>query len=220
VKGARVRVTEDRWRQAQEAESEWWGRCLNTVEEDQRQLGYAVNMGLRVVSSQVRLQPGLRVVDLGGGPSSLLLKAVGYEEGGCAVIDPLPVPQWVWDRYTEAGVALVRGPVEWLPAPSYRSGAGRPPPYREAWFYDVLNSVIDPREFCRIARQIAGRVRFFEFLDMPVSTRRPHRITEEQIRGWLDLKRSFADEVFVSNSEWPGLSNGRAIFGVVDYTAA
>jgi len=66
------------WQQAQEWEFGWWGNCVNTYGEETKQLLYAARMGLTAFhdgKSPFNFDlGGASVLDIGGGPSSLLLK--------------------------------------------------------------------------------------------------------------------------------------------------
>ena len=93
------------WRRAQAWERDWWGDCLNTYSEEEKQLVYANRMGL--VAFHDGKSPynfdlgGMSVLDIGGGPCSLLLKCVNFRG---KVIDPLCFPDWVLARYELAGI--------------------------------------------------------------------------------------------------------------------
>ena len=54
-------------------ESEYWGDCCNTYDEDQKHYVYAKYMGLMAVGYSFSMS-GKSVVDIGGGPTSMLLK--------------------------------------------------------------------------------------------------------------------------------------------------
>ena len=97
------------WKQAQEFESNWWGDCLDTVGEEIKQRTYNRLMGLTSYGYDLK---GKSVIDVGGGPVSLLLK---YKNRGiCAVVDPLKVPDWVVERYMENGITFHNIPAEEL----------------------------------------------------------------------------------------------------------
>ena len=77
------------WMIAQNGESEWWGNCQNTYFEEEKQLKYARKMGLdRTPNSQTPYVFDINktVLDIGGGPTSILLKCVNVQG---TVIDPL-----------------------------------------------------------------------------------------------------------------------------------
>src|SRR3974390_1550407 len=102
------------WEQDQQWESEWWGNCLLTFCEETKQISYAHRMGL-VNTPQGELWPvydmqGRSVLDIGGGPVSILLKAINVTNP--TVVDPCSFPDWVSARYEAAGIHYVKEPGE------------------------------------------------------------------------------------------------------------
>ena len=166
----------DKWAEAQNWERQWWGLCLNTYGEEMKQLLYADRMGLRTFhdgKSPFNIDLGGRsVVDLGGGPSSLLLKC--HNRGRCVVVDPCSFPDWVYARYEAAGIEVVRGRAEDADA----SG------FDEAWLYNVLQHTDDPTAIVATARR-AGIVRVFEWIDTPSNIGHPHSLSEATLNSWL-----------------------------------
>jgi hypothetical protein len=67
---------------------------------------------------------GATVLDLGGGPVSMLLKAVNLSVG--IVVDPGRYPEWIYARYEHAGVEYDRQAAEdWNGIPGYQEfGSG------------------------------------------------------------------------------------------------
>ena len=94
------------WEDDQKWEQNWWGDCLNTWGEEQKQRHYAKCMGLRELSnSQFSFYydlGGKSILDIGGGPVSLLLKCVN--RGVSKVADPLNYPYWIEQRYRFASI--------------------------------------------------------------------------------------------------------------------
>lgn len=97
-----------------EYETDWWGTCANTLQEEQKQLIYAARMGL-VAQWGVGHPPvfdleGRSVIDIGGGPVSLLLKC--GNRGRAVVADPAEWPVWVLgdtrQRASSSGECLAR----------------------------------------------------------------------------------------------------------------
>jgi len=70
------------WQKAQKWEQEWHKNCVNSLNEEQKQIIYARKMGL--VLSPTPKTPfnfdlkGKSILDIGGGPYSLLLKCVNF----------------------------------------------------------------------------------------------------------------------------------------------
>lgn len=165
------------WEEAHSWESDWWGDCINTYGEETKQLVYAAKMGLVLSPTaktpySVDLQ-GQSVLDIGGGPSSLLLRC--RNRGECAVVDPLRIPEWVQMRYAAAGIVYN----QWQAEGVHESG------YDEAWLYNVLEHTRDPKEVVETARRAAKVVRVFQWLDTAVVSGHIHTLTEEQMNEWL-----------------------------------
>lgn len=150
----------------------FWNDCLNTLEEERKHLVYAPLMGITFDLG------GRDVIDIGGGPVSMLLKC--SNRGACTVVDPLinDFPAWVRGRYSENGIACddLRG------EEIYFGG------YDEAWIYNVLQHVDDPEQVCANARGAAGVVRVFEWIDIPAYDGHPNELDQESLDGWLDGK--------------------------------
>ena len=102
-------MTEDHknWKKAQEWEADWHGNCINSLNEEQKQIVYAEKMGLTL--SPTPKTPynfdlnGKSILDIGGGAYSLLLKCVNFTDS--YVADPLVnrYPEWVIRRYNSIG---------------------------------------------------------------------------------------------------------------------
>ena len=95
----------NKWQDAQVWELRWWNNCTNTFGEELKQLFYADKMGLIATPDDKTpfrfTMQGKRILDIGGGPSSLLLKCVNVQG---MVIDPLELPQWVIETYDESWI--------------------------------------------------------------------------------------------------------------------
>ena len=167
------------WTDAQEWESNWWDKCQNTYGEEEKQVVYAHRMGLRMVHdgrSPYNIDMQERsVVDIGGGPVSLLLKC--FNLGLAVVVDPLVVPEWVYQRYNSAGITLINEQAE---AMSVDEGK-----FDEAWIYNCLQHTEDPHTVVRNALNVASYVRVFEWLDTRVNEGHPHTFTKEILDDWL-----------------------------------
>lgn len=163
----------------QQFEHDWWGDCLNTFGEEAKQITYAHRMGL-VNEPYLGHWPrydlaGKAILDIGGGPSSLLLKC--FNRGaGSMVLDPLAIPEWVLARYVAADIHYRQGAAEDSPRTAW---------FDEVWLYNVLQHVRDPHDVLFTARQSAPLIRIFEWIDMPTSLGHPHTITAAMIRAAL-----------------------------------
>ena len=166
----------DRWEQAQAAEIAWWGHCEDTQNEEMKQRFYGRCMGLDTYLERNGLLierynlRGRSVLDLGGGPASLLLRCQNRGRG--TVVDPAHWPDWVYGRYRAAGIEYVSAPAEDVELTGW---------YDEVWLYNVLQHVRDPQAVVATAKRYGGTIRVFEWLDVPESEQHPHRFTKEQL---------------------------------------
>ena len=167
---------ESTWAKAQEGERDWWGKCINTYFEEEKQLKYAAKMGLkRTPNNQTPYEydmEGKKVLDIGGGPISMLLKCKNVQG---TVIDPLEFPAWVKARYDEAGI-------------EYRQGKGEDidvTGFDEVWIYNVLQHADNPERIVKNARNAGKLVRIFEWVDTPPNTMHPNKLDADQLNTWL-----------------------------------
>lgn len=166
------------WHQAQEYERKWQGDCTKSFGEEAKQITYASRMGL-VNEPQDGHWPcydlgGKSVIDIGGGPSSMLLKC--FNGGKRLVVDPCDYPQWVCRRYIESGIMFEKMHGEQLNVLDR---------YDEAWIYNCLQHAMDPRSMIHNARGAALLVRIFEWVDSPVNAGHPHELKRELLDEWL-----------------------------------
>lgn len=171
-------MSDSDWKGHQIFEADWWGNCVNSFGEEAKQLTYAHRMGLindpRNGKWPVYDMRGRSVIDLGGGPVSMLLKCInlGY---GSSVVDPCPYPEWVAARYAEAGIHYIQKPAEEFDELNIH----------EVWIYNVLQHVIDPQKVISNAKRAARVVRFFDWVDIPPHPGHPHELTATSLSKWL-----------------------------------
>lgn len=150
----------------------FWGDCSNTFHEEEKQIVYAPRLGLRPILDCAHPPTfdleGCSVIDIGGGPVSLLLKSVN--RGRSVVADPAPYPNWVRQRYEECGIEFWAMPGESSSITGYS--------FDEAWIYNVLQHVVDPVKVIENARSIASTIRIFEWIDIDPYAGHPHLLTE------------------------------------------
>jgi hypothetical protein len=153
-------------------EAAYWGDCTNTFDEEQKHYVYARCMGLerKHFSFDVHSK---RILDIGGGPVSMLLKCINLREG--KVCDPLSYPDWVYERYKIKGItaAVIMG--------EDISEAG----WDEVWIYNVLQHAADPRRVIANACTAAPILRIFEWIDIPPHEGHPHMLTKPSLTEWL-----------------------------------
>lgn len=189
----------DKWKSAQRWEGLWWANCSNTFGEEMKQLLYAQKMGL--VQAPDANTPfrfdlkGISVLDVGGGPCSLLLKCVNVRG---KVIDPLKFPNWVERRYKAAGIGYERTKAEDM----------RERGWDEAWVYNVIQHSDNPQVVIRKMRLAAKVIRIFEWIGTPMNVGHPHTLTEARLNRWLKGEGKI-EEIRGQNNCW-----GQAYYGV------
>lgn len=159
----------------QDWERDWWGTCQNTYGEETKQFVYASRMGLKTYrdgKSPYNFSCAGKILDIGGGPSSMLLKC---PRATGAVVDPCKYPSWVVARYSAANIRYVRARAEEMDETGYD----------EAWIYNVLQHVVDPERVIHNARRAAKIIRLFEWVEHGVSAGHPHNLTQADLDRWL-----------------------------------
>lgn len=179
-------IDDDHFYVAQEEERNWWGDCANTFHEEEKQFVYARLMGLEFERDEHSpyniFKHGMQILDIGGGPSSLLLKTKGLSEG--IVYDPCRYPDWVSDRYYAHGVALVQDTGESMNSTWHCD---------EIWMYNCLQHAMQPDVIIQNginALAPGGVFRVFEWINTETNEAHPHSLTAE-----------FLDEQFSSDGE-------------------
>lgn len=182
------------WNLAQKFEIDWWGDCLDTIGEEQKQKAYARFMGLKPYAYDLKHKS---VIDFGGGVVSLLLKYVN--RGVCYVVDPIPMPEWVKLRYKENGITLLN-----IKAEDYNPKLSV---FDEAWMYNCLQHTDDPKKIVRNMRASSKIIRVFEWVDTGTAPGHIHNLTEKELNRW------FGGEGKVGQIKESG-AYGKAYFGV------
>lgn len=166
------------WKHTQDHELEFWDTCTKTFIEEQKQFFYATRMKLGFIDyplSDIDLQ-GKSVLDIGSGPTSLLLKSKNYSQA--VALDPLmdKFPEWVRSRYASVGI-------ERLAIPAEDIDTNRK--FDEVWIYNVLQHTIDPQLIIRKALEVGKVVRIFEWLEVPTDEKHPHFLEKHKLDKWL-----------------------------------
>ena len=166
------------WKDAQKWETGWWDTCINTYGEEEKQLLYARKMSLQLYHNKKSPyninMDGKTVVDIGGGPTSLLLKCTGLIRA--TVVDPLPIPHWVELRYGEAGIYYDQRPAERFNTDQL---------YDEAWVYNCLQHTANPKRVVKNALKSAKIVRLFEWVHTRINEGHPHSFKPDLLDKWL-----------------------------------
>lgn len=169
------------WEDEQKFEKEWHGNCINSYWEETKQQIYAKRMGLvaNFVNGKFPVYDlqDKSIIDIGGGPYSLLLKCINVKVAG--LIDPCPYPDWVYQRYREAGVSYIIAKAEDLLKGRDQQVVD------EVWIYNVLQHTEDPELIIYNARKVSKIIRIFEWIDMPATEGHPHELKESKLNKWL-----------------------------------
>jgi hypothetical protein len=171
----------NKWDTAQHSEAHFWNTCTQTFVEEQKQFFYATRMKLPFIDyplSSIDFQ-GKSVVDIGSGPTSLLLKSHNHSKA--YAVDPLmdTFPNWVRDRYKSVGIEPISLGGEDIDT-NWQ--------FDEALIYNVLQHTIDPELIIHKALRIAKTVRIFEWIDVPSDDLHPHILTEANLDKWFGTK--------------------------------
>lgn len=164
------------WKQAQIWESTWWGNCVNSLNEERKQLVYAKKMGLVLSANektpyQINMQ-NASILDVGGGPVSILLKCVNLKG---KVIDPIKFPVWVYKRYECANIDY-----EIIKAEDMNEQD-----WDEVWIYNVLQHCENTKKVIINCQKAAKIIRIFEWIDTPSNIGHPNSLSEKQLNEWL-----------------------------------
>ncbi len=190
-----------KWAEHNEWERTWWGACANTFEEQLKQEVYAAYMRLSpqfVVPGHWFDMKGRSVLDVGGGPCSLLLRCRGFPRA--VVVDPCGFPEWVTVRYREADIEHVRAQAE---------NCGSLGVFDEGWVYNCLQHVEDVAKVVQFIVGSVKKVRVFEYLNVGVCPGHPNNLTKELLDGLFGKKGL--------TEKHSGLVNGEVYFGVFNY---
>jgi len=165
------------WQQAQRWEDSWWDTRINSLYEELKQLTYASKMGLvRSPSAKTPYRfdlKGLKVLDIGGGPESLLLKCVNVKG---KVVDPLSQPKWVLERYKLAKIEYEQKKAEEITEKGYD----------EVWIYNCLQHCENPKIIIENAKKAGKLIRLFEWIDTPANEGHINTLTESKLDKWLN----------------------------------
>lgn len=147
-------------------EQSYWGNCCNTFDEDQKHYIYARYMGIPRVHYSFQVQ-NKSILDIGGGPSSMLLKCIDLGKG--LVVDPIMYPQWTRDRYALNNIQVLVDIGENVT----ESG------WDEVWIYNCLQHVVDVPKLLSNALASAKTLRIFEWIDVPPHDGHPWELTKD-----------------------------------------
>jgi hypothetical protein len=169
------------WDDDQQWESEWWGDCANTFVEETKQITYAEKMGLDAYFDYGKYPVydlnGKSILDIGGGPVSMLLKCVNF--GRAVVVDPCNYPDWVDARYKALNIEYKIDEGENLIDDTWKKA------FDEVWIYNVLQHTHNPELIIKNARNAGQIIRIFEWIDLPPCVGHPQMLKEKVMNEWL-----------------------------------
>ena len=156
-----------------EFEIDYWGNCCNTFDEDQKHYVYAKFMGLVCNHYSFNLPVNSSILDIGGGPSSMLLKCKNLTRG--LVVDPIDYPNWTKSRYSMMNIDVTVDIGENINSTGYD----------EVWIYNCMQHAVDPEKIINNAKRAAPVLRIFEWIDIPAHDGHPHELTEDSLNHWI-----------------------------------
>ena len=142
--------------------------------EQMKQEVYAEKMGLEIDYPDMDLK-GKKILDLGAGPVSMLLKYRNHKES--VVADPLmdKFPEWVRMRYKESGLTSLAIKGEELNLTEFD----------ECWSYNVGQHTQEVEKYFRNLLKAAKIVRIFEWVETGTSEGHLHNLHEKDLNKWL-----------------------------------
>ena len=174
------------WEEANKWEKGWWNSCTNTWQEESKQIEYFRRMGFTIESRNGQYPvvdfKGKSCLDVGGGPTSFLLKCINVKNP--TVVDPLDIPQWCKDRYKAAGITFINKMAEEYCEGHYNCGI----------IYNVLQHTQNPKQIIDNMRKMCDLIYIHEWLETPISPGHIHSLTEAQLNEWLDGKGQIGEE--------------------------
>jgi hypothetical protein len=197
------------WKDNQEFERAWHDNCVNSFAEETKQISYAHRMGLVMSGAHLGKWPaydleGKSILDIGGGPYSLLLKCFNHHDS--IVVDPCDYPAWVKLRYEVIGVRMERAMGETLDSYPFLNES-----YDEVWMYNVLQHVDNPEAIIKNARAKAKVIRYFDWANMPPHEGHPQMLVPDQLNEW------FGQTGTVEQMNGENGCDGLAYYGVFRY---
>lgn len=161
--------TKTEWEQAQDWENWWWNDNVpNRLEKEvEKQDTYARLMGL---PDNLDLKT-TRILDLGCGPASILLRC---QHGPSAGIDPLKMKPEILQKYANHGISLYNMKIEDAIVQDKVKGHT----FDEVWTYNCLQHVDNLELILDFMTRIAPVVRVFEWIDLGKCPGHPHTLTE------------------------------------------
>lgn len=194
------------WQEATEWERNWHGNCANSYDEETKQIKYAPLMGLKWVGTHERsynlFLNGKSVLDIGGGPYSLLLKVADlHKSQRLYVVDPCDYPGWVNERYLDSRIVPIKSKGEDFITDII---------FDECWIYNCLQHVDTPEKVIQTAKRYSKIIRIFEWLEVPISEGHIHTLHEAELNKWLggEGKVTMFDDGYFKTPQYYGVFKG------------
>ena len=187
-------------------EQRWWGDCKDTRHEENKQKVYAKYMGLGVdvdndvIYFNAPYATSKRVIDIGGGPVSMLLKITKNEVKDSKVYDPSTYPDWTMKRYQDHGIEYVKKVGEEINETGYD----------EVWIYNCLQHTEDPEKIIQNAKRAGKVLRIFEWVDTPPELGHPQSLNQDNLEKWIGQKGNVA---FINENG----AIGKCFYGVFEF---
>lgn len=156
-----------------DSEIEFWGDCTNTFGEELKHYSYASRMGLQHDGNWSFDVQNKSILDIGGGPSSMLLQCKNLQSG--KVCDPIKYPKWTIQRYSCKNIS-----VEIIGGEEIEEYG-----WDEVWIYNCLQHVNDPQKIIENAKKSAKVLRIFEWINVPPHEGHPHMLTKSNLENWI-----------------------------------
>lgn len=169
------------WEEHQKWEAEWHksnNNCANSYNEETKQYDYAHRMGLDAfIANRFGAKSWnfgeANVLDVGGGPYSLLLKS---KAKSMTVLDPCDYPNWCMVRYAECGIKYIKHDAETMEFPEV---------FDIILCYNVLQHVKDPKAICTQMRKYGKLIYFFDWIGIGNTPGHPNVLEEGKLNEWL-----------------------------------
>ena len=195
-------VSKERWQQAIRAEDHGWdfhdknmysrheagnqhgqivtfARCVNLFED----FGTATSEENKFNYNEPIFDLGGKtIVDIAGGPSSLLLRCKNFKKA--YIVDPGDFPDYITNRYKEKGIEVIKVPAEEF---SY------PENVDEVWMYNALAHVYDPFKILLEAKAHCKTMRVIEGINCGTDIQHPQNLTAEDFEKTLNVKGTVVD---------------------------
>lgn len=121
------------------------------------------------------------IVDMCGGPSSLLLRCKNFKRA--MIIDPGDFPDFIVNRYKENNIEILKIPAEefdYKILEEYKENH-----HIETWFYNALAHCFQPYIILKNAMENSNIIRMIEGCNMGINIQHPQNLTQEEFEEIL-----------------------------------